>query len=275
MRRPIVVSALDRPRPPSGLDSPDNSIRFTLSNIDRGTLGTVNAHGRSASCLSPSALSQHPKFKDILNPLDGILAASLDRLAARNLDGYTGPALERDIQTELARIRPALLIAIAGVREIRSEYQVRKTRTLDFPRGINASLRSDLRRWWESHDAPQRLKLAINGDWTLLAALIEAGQDYCGISAELWNQVETRFMILNHVKIAGLDSSHVIPSTTGFLMSAGSDHAVAFNTAEQAVKAWEIEGDLLDIAEDYFQYVVRALMLVSGKSATEITGLSV
>ncbi|SEI03424.1 hypothetical protein [Paracoccus alkenifer] len=255
--------------------APDDRIHFRLSSIDRGTVATVNVGSRSASFLAGTALSQHPKFGPIIKPLDGIVAASLERLAARNLDGYTGPALEREVSTELARIRPALLAAIAGVREIRSNHQLRKARTLDFNREVNASLRSDLRRFWAGHDSPQRLKLAIDGDWLLLSALIESGQDFSGLSNELWNQVETRFMILNHVKIAGLDSSHVIPSTTEYLTGAGTDHAAAFKTAEQAVRAWEVESDLLDLAEDYFQALVRALMLVSNKSATEIAGLPV
>lgn len=255
--------------------APDDRIHFRLSSIDRGTIATVNIGSRSASFLASTALSQHPKFGPVLNPLDGVVAASLERIAGRNLDGYTGAALEREIQTELARIRPALLAAIAGVREIRSNHQVRKARTLDFNREANASLRSDLRRWWASHDSPQRLKLAIDGDWVLLSALIEAGREYSGLSAEMWGEVETRFMILNHVKIAGLDSSHVIRSTTSFLTGAGVDSAAAFKTAETAVRAWESEGDLLNIAEDYFQALVRALMLVSNKSATEIAGLPV
>lgn len=255
--------------------APDERIHFRLSSIDRGAVATVTVGQRSASFLASTALSQNPRFGPIINPFDGIVAASLERLAARNLDGYTGAALEREIQTELARIRPALLAAIAGVREVRSNHQVRKARTLDFNREVGASLRSDLRRFWASHDSPQRLKLAIDGDWKLLSALIEAGQDFSGLSNELWNQVETRFMILNHLKIAGLDSSHVIPSTTEFLTGAGTDHAAAFKTAETAVKAWEAEGDLLEIAESYFQSLISALMLVSGRSATEITGLPV
>lgn len=260
--------------PADNQTAPDG-IQFNLATVDRGTVATVRRDGRSASYLTTTALSKHPKFGPAINAFDGALAAALDRIATLNADGYTGAALDREVESQLSRLRPVMLAAISEIRKIRGEHQARKARTLEFPREANAPLRSDLRNWWLSHEAPQRIGLALNGNWMLLSALIEAGQEFSDLSPELWNQIEMRFMALNHVKVAGLDASNVIPSTTEFLTGAGPDHAAAFALAMQAVKAWEAEIDLLNLAESYFQAALQALMLVSGKSAIEITGLPV
>lgn len=251
----------------------NNQIGFRQQITERGTIAHVSVGARTASYLNSAALSQHLTFGPAVNPLDSALSAALDRIAELNRDGYGGAALDREIESQVSRLRPVFNSAVMACRDIRENLQVRRARALTVADANGATLRGDLRRWFESHELPQRIALAFDCDWNLGAAIIEAGQKWSGLDADLWERFEARFMALNHVKIAGLDASHVIASTTEFLTGAGTDHAAAMAAAESAVKAMHAEAELLDLAEGYLQAVLRALMLVSGKPATEITGL--
>lgn len=270
MRDHLIIS---HTRFPQAFAGDDTRIEFRREQIDRGYISTVNHQGRSASMLNSTALSAHPVFGPYVNPLDGQIAASFERLADLNRDGYTGAALAREIDIQLARVKPVLRTAIDGVREIRGNLQLRRVRGMSFDHSEGAPLRADLRQWFLSHGPSERIKLAMSADWNLAVALIEVGREYCGLEPEIWVRVEDRFMALNHVRVAGLDASYVIASTTELLTGAGTDHAGAFAVAEMAVRDYHEEIALLELAEDYFQSVVKALMLVSGEPAHEIVGV--
>lgn len=254
----------------------DPIITVKRNDTGRGWLTRLDVEDRNAHVLTDSVLTTDPKFGSVVKPVDVAYAAMTESIATDHRNGHIGPALDVEIERQFASFKPVLHYAIQQTREIRANLTVRKARTLALMPDTepNPHLRSDFRRFFISKDLPSRIELALNSDYAMAAAVFEGGKALSGLPAESWDMFESHWFALSHMKKSGLDSGFEIKSTPEYITGAGVDIAAAYAAAVDAVKSFNRESELLELAESYFQSLVSALMHLTKLSAAEILGLA-
>lgn len=264
--------ALD-PRFPAAFAASDD-LTFTKNETQHGTNHTLRVGDQTLSVFHAGPVMKHEIIGPSANMLSAIFADATNNIQDRRADGYTGNALASVIETQVARIKPVFNDFVAKVKEVRSNHSVRKARVLEFNRNAepNAHLRSDLRNWFLSHDPSKRIERALNANFELAAAIYEGGQRIAGLENATWAEFLDRYMALNHIRIAGLESAYALKSSPEFITNAGVDQKAVLDVAQKAVKAFHNEVELLDMAEQYAKAIVAALVLLTGKPASEFIG---
>ena len=273
MRRKVITAVVATPSRPKGFDNSADVIEFRTTDTERGALSTVRANGGIASYLRSASIANNDKTASIISHFDTTVASSMNRVAEQNAQRHIRQALEAEIDLALGRIRPGFVVATAAIAALRGEHELRRARTLQFDSDRGAALRSDLRAWFASHNMPRRIALAVECDWNLGAALVEAGRAWSGLDADTWLAVEDQFCALNHAVKSGMESSHSVRPSVANMTGAGVDRAAVFSAASEAVKAWHREAELLDECDSYFRAVAAAVVLATGRPVEEVTGL--
>lgn len=267
------MSVTLNPRFPVAYAASDD-LSFTKNETQHGTNHTLRVGGQTLSVFHAGPIMKHEIIGPSANMLSAIFADATNNIQDRRADGYTGNALASVIETQVARIKPVFNDYVAKVKDVRSNHSVRKARVLEFNRNAepNAHLRSDLRNWFLSHDPSKRIELALDADFELAAAIYEGGQRIAGLDDSIWIEFIDRYMALNHIRIAGLESAYALKPSPEFITNAGVDRDAVLDVARKAVKAFHYEVELLDMAEQYAKAIVAALVLLTGKPASEFIG---
>lgn len=252
-----------------------SAIEARRKKTDQGYITQLTRDGKSASVFNSTALANDPNFGPIINPVDAAYAAMIESVAEYHRNGHIGNALNVEIERRFSQFQPILLNAIQSVKERRANLSVRKARAVEFSRDLepNSSLRSDYRKFYQSHSLPERIQIALNSDHALAASIFEGGQAMSGLSEEIWQQFTNHWMALNHIKRTGSDVDFTIQSSPEFITGAGVNNDAAYRAAVAMVNDFDRESEVLDIAESYFKSMVAALVMLTNKSASKIIGL--
>lgn len=264
----ILTAKLSSPSQPAAFE---NAPSLQVTNI------TETHQGRGMQVATPKGKSTlycsilvSKKFPEIAT-LDTALAVALNHLKSRNMDGITGKAFNFEAETEFAKLKPYLNRAIGAVRDRRSNHAVRRGRMFSFDTAEpNGHLRSDLRQFFLTHSKPDRIRVLSNADYNMAVSIFEGGKDFAGVEDTFWNDFLDRAAALIHIRKVGLESGYLLNSTPQNITASGVDHTAVMDAANEAVKAFHSERDLLDLAESYLKTVVAAISLVFGKSFDEI-----
>lgn len=207
-----------------------------------------------------------------IGTLENGLAAALEHLQGRSLDGYGGKAFDFEASNQLARLKPTLAAALSGIQARNTKHAARRIEMLSFNLDAqpNQYMRHELRDWFMSHDMPSRIQLMNGADYALSVSILEGGQALAGVDAEIWNRFLDRAVAAIHIQKVGLDNDHRLKPSEENLTALGIDQKAVMKAATDAVARYHAETDLLKLAEAYLQSVVRALMLITGKSFDEI-----
>ncbi|AMY69060.1 hypothetical protein [Frigidibacter mobilis] len=222
-----------------------------------------------ASVYCIAALSA--EFREI-GALEKLLSSTMNHLQGRSLDGYTGKAFAFEVENQLTQMLPTLSAAISSAQEQNTKHATRRIQMLTFNMEAqpNQFMRAELRSWFMSHDMPNRIRLLNSADYALAVSVLEGGNVLAGIDDQLWNHFLDHAAALIFIKKVALDNGFRLKPTEENLTALGTDHRAVMDAANEAVKRYHAETELLKLAEVYLQSVVRALMLITNKSFDEI-----
>lgn len=246
-----------------------DTFDFTLQADDQGNVRQIKIGDLGIVTFAPKPLLESKALGASTRTLEAAIGTASTRIKDSYARGLRGEYLESELKTEFAKPTSLFkLLAFEAQRE-RAALNESKARLQNVPPG-NEPLRATLANWFLNHSPLDRIKIALDAEFDLACAIMQVGQNIAGLDDAVWGQFSDHYSRLHHIHAAGTEASFPIVPSESFITAAGPDKKRAYQDASQKLSEFQNREDVLELAEAYLKSVLRLLMLVTKRPASEL-----